>query len=259
MRIQLITFGSVHVLHGGTELELLLAQRSRAALFIYLTIERRVAREALTAMFWPESEAENANHALRQSLYHLRKVVGGRDWIDARAYGLVVRDDVAADATAFSDAIERGDAEHAVRLYHGPFLDGVHLVDLPSWERWVDSRRAKYARTFRRACREVLDRRLGTRDFAGAIAVAERWTANDPTDDEAQHRLIATLAVAGERAEALRQYETYARLLAPDGLEPLDETRQLVERLRTERRRSAPPWPSGRIVRQRLGSAPAEN
>jgi DNA-binding SARP family transcriptional activator len=233
MAVQLVTFGGLRVLDGARELERLLSQRSRAALFIYLTIERRVSREPLTAMFWPESDAENARHALRQSLYHLRKVVGGNDWIDSRAHELVVCGAVGADATAFSDAVERGDTERAVRLYRGPFLDGVHLVDLRPWESWVDGRRAKYARLFRKACRSLLDARLAARDFAGAIAVAECWTARDPTDDEAQHRLIAALAAGGERAEALRQYETYARLLAPDGLEPLDETRELVERLRT--------------------------
>jgi DNA-binding SARP family transcriptional activator len=232
MRIQLVTLGSLRVLDGATELEQLLSQRSRAALFIYLTIERRISRDALTAIFWPESDADNARHALRQSLYHLRQAVNGRDWIDSHAFELVVRADVGADATAFSDAVEHGDAERALRLYGGPFLDGVHLVDRPSWESWVDGRRAKYARGFRKACRGLLDDRLAARDLEGAITVAERWTAVDPADDEAQHRLISTLAVAGERAEAIRQYEAYVRLLAPEGLEPLDETRQLVEQLR---------------------------
>lgn len=233
MGVQLVTFGGLHVLDDARHLERLLSQRSRAALFIYLTIQRRVSREALTAMFWPESDAENARHALRQCLYHLRKVIGGDDWIHSRAHELIVCGAVGADATAFSEAMERGDTERAVHLYHGPFLDGVHLVDLQSWESWVDCRRTRYARLFRKACRDLLDVKLAARDFPSAIAVAERWTAPDPTDDEAQHRLIAALAAAGERTDAIRQYETYARLLATEGLEPLDETRHLVEQLRT--------------------------
>jgi len=233
VRVQLVTFGGLHLLDDDRELDGLLSQRSRAALFVYLTIERRVSRETLTAMFWPESDAENARHALRQSLYHLRKAVGGNDWIDSRVHELIVRGAGASDASAFSDALELGDSERAVRLYRGPFLDGVHLVDLQSWESWVDGRRTRYARLFRKACRDLLDAKLAARDFASAIAVADRWTTPDPTDDEAQHRLIATLAAAGERTDAIRQYETYARLLAPEGLEPLDETRRLVEQLRT--------------------------
>ena len=249
MGIQLVTFGGLRVFDGVSEREQLLSQRSRAALFVYLTIEGRVSREALLATFWPESDAENARHALRQSLYHLRQVAGAKDWIASRPHELVVCRAIGSDATAFDDAMERGNAERAVRLYRGPFLDGVHLVDLQYWERWVDSRRTRYARLFRKACRDVLDARLAAQDFAGGIAVAERWTAQDATDDEAQHRLIAALAAAGERTEAIRQYETYVRLLVAEGLEPLEETRDLVEQLRTGRPRSPIPHPTSRIPR----------
>ena len=253
MAIQLVTFGGLRVLDGAGELEPLLAQRSRAALFICLTIERRMPRDALMAMFWPDSHALNARHALRQSLYHLNKTLGGREWIVSRAHELVVHGGVGSDATAFAEALAQGDAERALSLYHGPFLAGVHLVDLRSWESWVDGRRARYARLFRTACRDVLKARLAARDLSGAIAVGERWVATDPTDDEAQHQLIAALALAGERAEAVRQYETYARLLAAEGLEPIDETRALIERLRTERRRPTSAA-AARLVRPRCRS-----
>jgi len=190
MEIRLVTFGGLRVFTGGEDCERLLSQRSRAALFVYLTIERRVARDALMAMFWPESDEQAARHALRQSLYHLRNALGGAEWIVARGHELVVRADVAVDATCFDDAMARGDADRAMRLYTGPFLAGVHLVALQSWESWVDARRTRYARLFRQACRRVVDARLAAGDFAGAIAVAERWAAPDPTDDEAQHRQI---------------------------------------------------------------------
>ena len=232
MGIRLVTFGALRAFASEHEIARLLAQRSRAALFVYLTIERRVARDAVLAMFWPESEEAAARHALRQSLYHLRNTLGDGDWIVARGHELVVRSDVGADAIAFDEAMAGGDTERAVRLYAGPFLDGVHLVGLESWESWVDACRRRYARRFRQACRAVLDNRLAAGDFTGAIDVAERWAAPDPTDDEAQHRLIAALAAAGERIEALRQYEAYARVLAPDGLQPLEETVRLVEQLR---------------------------
>ena len=251
MAIQLVTFGGLHVVDDGGDLERLLAQHSRAALFIYLAVERRVSRESLTAVFWPESDAENARHALRQSLYQLRKAVGGGELIDSRAHELVMSDEVQVDAQGFTAALECGDAASAVRLYRGAFLDGVHLVDLKSWENWVDSRRAQYSRAFRKACRDLLEHRSTAGDLAGAIEAAELWTARDPSDDEAQHRLIESLAAAGERAEAIRQYETYERMLEPDGLEPRVETRALVERLRS----AAPPLPT--LVTARAATDPS--
>src|SRR6185312_14000686 len=107
MRIQLITLGGLHVFGDAPELERLLSRRSRAALLIYLTIERRVSRESLTAMFWPESDGPRTRHALRQSLYHLRKILDCGDWIITRAHELVVCGDITTDAVAFNDAVER--------------------------------------------------------------------------------------------------------------------------------------------------------
>ena len=233
MAIELVTFGGLHVLDDEGELDWLTGQHSRAALFVYLAVERRVSREALTTVFWPESDAENARHALRQSLYQLRKAVR-TDWIESRAHELVVTGDVRTDVHDFAEALAQGDVESAVKLYRGPFLDGVHLVDLSQWENWVDGRRAHYARSFRKACRELLESKRSAGDLAGAIEVAELWSAREPSDDEAQHRLIEALGNAGERAEAIRQYETYERLVESDGLQLPDETRALGERLRAE-------------------------
>jgi DNA-binding SARP family transcriptional activator len=235
--LQLVTFGGLHAVDDTGELDRLLAQHSRAALLVHLAVERRVSRESLMATFWPESDAENARHALRQSLYQLRRTIGGRvrgELVESRAHELVVSDELRADAVDFTQALERGDVESAVRLYRGPFLDGVHLVDLQSWESWVDGRRAQYARAFRKACRELIEARRAAGDLAGAIEAAERWAARDPSDGEAQHRLIEALAAAGERAEAIRQYETYERMLGSDGLAPPDETRALAGRLRSD-------------------------
>jgi DNA-binding SARP family transcriptional activator len=241
MAMRLITLGGLRAFVGDRELDWLPSQRLRAALFVYLAVERRAPREGLLALFWPESDAENGRHALRQSLYQLRKALG-HGWLESRAHELRIGDGVWTDVGAFDAALERQDPEAAAELYHGPFLDGVHLVDLAEWEGWVDGRRAQYAREFRKACRAVVEARRAGGDLAGAVEAAQRWVAPDPLDDEAQHRLIEALADAGERAEAIRQYETYERLLEPDGLRPLDETEALVHRVRSAASGWPEPW-----------------
>lgn len=233
MTIRLTTFGRLRAMGEDGELDSLLGRRLRAALFIYLAVERRVPRSSLSAVFWPERDEDRARHALRQSLYDLRKVLGV-GWLEATAHEVRVKPDVHTDAHTFMVALERGDAESAARLYEGPFLEGIHLVDQKPWESWVDGRRTAYGRAFRRACRGWLEARRSAGDLAGALEAAQRWAAPDPFDDEAQHRLIETLAEAGERTEAIRQYETYTRLLEPERLRPLDETVALIERVRSE-------------------------
>lgn len=233
MIIRLTTLGGLRAAGDNGELDSLFGRRLRAALFVYLAVERRVARASLTTLFWADCPEEQARHRLRQGLYDLRKVLGD-GWIDVTPHEVRVSPDVHTDVHAFTQALERGDPEAAARLYGGPYLEGMHLVDQTAWESWVDSRRAEYARCFRRACREWLEARRAAGDLRGALQAAQCWVAPDPFDDEAQHRLIQVLAEAGERVEAIRQYETYARLLEPEGLRPLDETATLIERVRSE-------------------------
>jgi DNA-binding SARP family transcriptional activator len=233
MMIHLTTLGGLRIRRGGHDLDHLLRQRSRTALFLYLAVEGSATRESLATVFWPESNAENARHALRQSLYHLRGELGS-DWLEQRAQELRTGPAVRTDVHDFAATLEAGDPESAARLYTGPFLDGVHLVDLQSWESWVDARRLEYARLFRQVCRDWLDARLEAGDLPGAVEAARHWVGPDPYDDEAQHRLIDVLTLAGERSEAIRQFELYARLLEADGLRPLEETVALVERARSE-------------------------
>lgn len=230
MSIQLTTLGDFRAFQDDLELEWVLRQRLRGALLVHLAVERRVSREALVTLFWPDRDADRAAHALRQSLYHLSTLIGA-GWVEARGREVRVSSGVRTDVHSFLSALDRGDSEAAARVYRGPFLDGVHLTDLAPWEHWVDTRRSRLRRRFRTACRDWLELRRGAGDLGGAVEAAQHWVARDPLDDEAHHRLIAVLAEAGERVEALRQYESYSRLLAPEGLRPLDETVELVEGL----------------------------
>jgi DNA-binding SARP family transcriptional activator len=243
MDIRLTTFGVLRVRQGGAELDWLPAQRVRAALLTYMAVERRVSRASLATLFWPESDERRARQALRQGVYHLRKALGG-NWAVSSGQELRVREEVRTDAGAFTAALQRRDVEAAARLYRGPFLDGVHLLDLKGWEAWVDSRRAEFSRLFRSACRDWIADRRAAGDLPGCLDAARHWVGADPLDDEAEHRLIETLAAAGERAEAIRRYEVYASLLASDGLRPLDQTEELIGRVRA----MTTPWPEPPLV-----------
>src|SRR5688500_230812 len=145
MAIHLTTLGGFQAFRDGVELDRLASKRLRAALLIYLAVERTAAREILTTVFWPESSADNARHALRQCLYHLRNDLGA-DWLEVRGPELRRSPTVRADVQDFMAALESGDAAAATRLYRGPFLAGMNLLDLQPWEAWVDGKRTQLAR-----------------------------------------------------------------------------------------------------------------
>ncbi|MGH7552277.1 MAG: BTAD domain-containing putative transcriptional regulator [Longimicrobiales bacterium] len=226
MPIRLLTLGGLGSAVDGAELDWLGSQWLRAAVLVYLTVERSATRDAFQAMFWPDSDSDSAGHRLSQAVYALRRAIG-EDAIETRGRELRAGPHLEADALDFEKALESDRYEEAIALYQGPFLDGVHLAPTNAFQSWVDTRRAKYARDFRKACRAVVDARADAGDLHGAIAIAQKWAAPDPLDDEAQHRLIELLAISGARNDALKQYENYKRLLEAEGLEPLDHTRSL--------------------------------
>jgi hypothetical protein len=154
-------------------------------------------------------------------------------WIEAHGERVEVTPAVAVDALDFIAAIEAGEDEEALLLSGGAFLAGCHLGDSPDFESGVDRRQSHLARLHRDLCRRLTAARIEKGDAEGARAVAERWAEMDPLDDEAHHRIIDLLARTGRRSQALRHYEEYRELIARElEVEPLDQTRELVARMR---------------------------
>ncbi len=68
-----------------------------------------------------------------------------------------------------------------------------------------------------------------------AVGFARRALEADQLDDEAHHLLIECLHASGDRLGALRHFDEYRDLLARElEVEPLEETVELVERIRGE-------------------------
>ncbi|MGD2154405.1 MAG: protein kinase, partial [Gemmatimonadales bacterium] len=123
--------------------------------------------------------------------------------------------------------------EDVVALYEGPFLDKFFLANAPAFDEWQTRTRAWVGSLARKAFGKVIASRTAAGDVAGALEVGWRWARLEPLEDEAQHALIALLAMSGDRSAALKQYDAYrARLARELAVEPLEGTAALVEGVR---------------------------
>jgi DNA-binding SARP family transcriptional activator len=231
VQIRLTTLGRVRCELDDRDLAELPGQRLRCALLIYLAVERKVARETVQNLLWSD-RIESGRGALKQTVFELRRTLGD-GCIESRGDELHVHANVSTDLQDFVDAVESKNWQAALEYYGGEFLRGFSLPNCKSFEFWVDRQRAHAARLHRIARRGRTAESLAANDFNAALRVARRWVELEPLEDEAQHRLIELLAASGERAEALRQADDYERLLEADGLTPLEETKQLVQGIRT--------------------------
>ena len=205
LMISLRTLGRPSI--DGADDASLAAVRSRPkllALLAYLVLaapEGRHRRDALLALFWPESDESHARTSLRSALYQLRSAIG------TSVIRTIGDDDVAVDLAAFDCdalALERDLAAKqltaAVTRYTGHLLDGLYVMDAPDFERWLERRRALLHARVADAADALADASLGVGDMDGARRWAERALELDPVSERAFLRLVRVTASAGDRA-----------------------------------------------------------
>jgi TolB-like protein/DNA-binding SARP family transcriptional activator/Flp pilus assembly protein TadD len=190
-------------------------------------------RERLLALLWPESDEASARHGLRDALHVIRRSLGPGAVPSA---GRLLRLDptvVASDVLQFSQALASNRPADAVRLYAGPLLDGFHADDAPEFERWLDGERARLAREYVEALKQL----ASAAEAAGEWGEAGGWWAraveHDPVNSHLVLQQMRMLAAVGDRANAIKAAEGHVRRLREEfDLEPDREILATIERIR---------------------------
>lgn len=121
-------------------------QRRPLALLALLAMagEHGLSRDEVLVHLWPDNTPARARNVLKQTLYSLRRDLRAPDLVLARGDHLrlnAIR--LTSDVAELEAALDQGDVERALELYHGPFLDGFSLPDVPEFERWVRAERLR--------------------------------------------------------------------------------------------------------------------
>ena len=221
--LRLSLLGPVRVHVAGEDVTERLGRRE-IALLAYLAAGRGArTREPLADLLWQDRPHRLAQSNLRTLLTRVRKRFGAYVYATRRQVGLAADTPWSADladfqalvqgAKALPNRLAAGQIERALRLQRGPFLDSFHLDDAEPFEAWArDARRG--VRTLAAEAREML---AGAYEGLGNLARAARETRvlvrSEPLDEALRGELMRRLALAGERAEAVRVYEVGRALL----------------------------------------------
>jgi len=238
--IELRTLGALELTSAdGKALGSVLTQPRRAALLCYLALASPRGfqrRDSLLAIFWPENDAEQARHALRQALYFLRRTLGSASIVARGDDELAVAPDVIrCDATELERALDAGRLQDALALYRGELLPAFHVADAPGFERWLDAERLRLKRRVADAAWMLAENREQAGDAAGAAEAGQRALDLSAGDEVALRRLLTLLQRLGNRGAAVRAYDAFARELEREyELAPSEATRALLGRIRSE-------------------------
>ncbi len=223
--------------------------RKTEALLIYLALNSgQQSRSRLAGLLWGDSPEDRARANLRHALWDLRRRLDAAALeSDRLSVGLSTDILCQVDALEFEAEIERAAGcrrrgevaamldhlEAALALYERDFLERFDLPDCPEFDEWVMRRRVWLRERALEALTCFVTHYTRQGAYEKALRYARRQLSLDPWREEAHREVMRLLALTGQRSAALAQYETCRRLLDAElGLEPLEETIALYERIR---------------------------
>ncbi len=170
---------------------------------------RGVDAAMLTALVWPDAEGDDAKTSFDSNLYRLRRLIGVDGVLQLAEGKLSLNPEfVWLDLWAFESALEAGDIDTVLALYHGHFLalDAPVPWTLPARDRL----QAKLVRAVLTAG-EALEREHA---WERARALYERALDADNLAEALYRRLMVCLRETGDPAGALTTYRRCRELLS---------------------------------------------
>ncbi len=240
-RLELQCLGPPRILVDGTDAPSDVLWRKHVALLASLALAPAYtrSRDHLVGLLWPERSERNARRSLNEAIRRLRLRLGAaRLRTDGGSVTLAAQH-LTVDVARF-EALVTDDADAALALPRGEFLDGLELADAPAFEEWVTRERARLGRLAVTALLRQGEGALTANDFDGARAAARRALGLEPWSDPAVQLLVRAGALAGDATGALADYRAFvARLAAEIGERPSRELEALATRIRAARWRRA--------------------
>jgi predicted ATPase/DNA-binding SARP family transcriptional activator len=228
------------------------------ALLAYLITEadRPVSREELAALLWPEHSQESAHNGLRQALSKLRGALSDKSsqfpflLVQNETIQFNARSDIWVDAWAFTKMLgESAGHRHrrlktcsacasllrqACEIYRGDFLEWLSIPESNDFEEWATIRRVQMRSQVSEALLQLAAYHAHARDYARVQVYAARQLELDPLSEAAHYYMMRSLAVLGNRSEAINYFKSFSRLLKDElDFSPSAETLNLVQRIQS--------------------------
>lgn len=229
MTVSLQLLGSPRVSYGGRWQDVPLTKPS--TLLFYLAFYGDwMSREELAFFFRPDADEATGRHYVRK-LLNGAKALSWAQGLEIEPERLRWRADT--DVARFRAAVDEGRWARALELYRGPFLSGMSAGGTPGFEAWLELEREDLDLAWQGAALEQaadLERRG---DHRQAADLGRRLLRANSLAEEALQIYMRSVSLSGGREQALQAFERFREELAAElGVEPLEATCELAERLR---------------------------
>jgi len=211
------------------------------ALLAYLAFSprRTAGRDHLVDLLWADSEPDRAMHAMRQTVWQIRHVLG-EEILITRPGEVALAAEIDSDRDAFLAAVASGDLERAVALYTGDFLPDFAAPGGASFEQWADLERIRLRTAFLRSAESLARRYLAAARVREAQRLARRARDTEPHQEGGWRLLLETLEAGNDWTAAAMEADALEHLLRTEEREPEPATRAAIRRARRSPDEAAP-------------------
>lgn len=215
--------------------------KPRELLFLLLSNTART-KEQIGVALWPEASPGQLRAALHPALYHLRRVLGSREWVtsDHDSYAFNRKLAYWYDVDVFEANVAKAEQlaetsplaaieglEAAVAVYQGDFL-----ADVSATNDWLLTRRAELRHTFLEALMLLARLSYAQQRYPEAADAYRRAIAQDSYLEGAHRGLMRSYEQMGELNLALKHYQTLVVYLRAEmNTTPAPKTTALYEKM----------------------------
>jgi DNA-binding SARP family transcriptional activator len=262
LRVKL--FGRLNICSDSSIENLIPGKAKELLCYLLIHPERSPGRESLASILWADCSTENSKQYLRKALWQLQRAfpkvgMSAESILKANSQWVAVnpRADIWVDVAEF-ERLCSGDPnpsrsagkscqealEAAADLYRGELLEGWY-------QEWCLYDRERLQNMYLMLLDKVVALSHANHEYEKGVEYATRILKCDRARESAHQHLMRLRYQAGDRAGALRQYESCAAALKEElGVQPSEQTLELHRQicadqtlLRTARAKNDPPWP----------------
>lgn len=241
-------------------------RRKAAALIKYLAIQKRLIKDQVIDLFWPDSDLDSGANNLYRTLHELRQTLNSSLGADTAEMVFVFEDGILSlnesvwvDALEFErlcSALSKNQSERITSLEEAIALYRGDLLPDDLYAEWTLTLRESLRRQYREASLTLAALYRDARQYDRIFPLLTPLLAHDLADEPVHRELMRAYALAGRRHDALRQYQTCVEALASElDLIPEPETAALYTQILNGQLTPSPDRPP--TVKERSGSVTA--
>jgi DNA-binding SARP family transcriptional activator len=246
--VQIRCFGRFELSHNGLAVRHWRRRSAERLLKVLLVNGRRVHRDVLLDLLWPDVPIKSSIRGLRVTLHALRKAVAQivperapLDLIRAEGDTYVLNTQgLWIDSDAFDEHYSAGlrfermhQVDLAVREYTAAealYRDDFLVEDL--YEDWTVLPREELKDKYLLILTRLAQFSMAAHDLDGCIRRSHALLAKEPCREDAYQRLMQCYARLGQRGSAMRWYQICERTLQQElDVAPSEETRRVFREI----------------------------